>query len=105
MRISWFAGWFAACCAALLAAPVSAQVARKAPPSAPPTGRYTIVHSPHVQKDTVLLDTATGKTWILVEDTSRDAFFWSPLARKDNDEEVQDWMRDHPVKAAPSGKR
>jgi hypothetical protein len=29
-------------------------------------GRYAIVHSPHVQRDTQLLDTATGKTWQLV---------------------------------------
>lgn len=27
------------------------------------SGRYIIVHSPHVQRDTVLLDTLTGKTW------------------------------------------
>lgn len=28
-------------------------------------GRYTVVHSPHVESDTILLDTATGDTWQL----------------------------------------
>lgn len=32
----------------------------------PPVGRWTIVHSPHVQRDTMLLDTVTGNTWVLV---------------------------------------
>jgi len=31
-----------------------------------PVGRFTIVHSPHIQRDTMLLDTATGETWELV---------------------------------------
>lgn len=29
-------------------------------------GRFTIIHSPHIQRDTMLLDTATGETWQLV---------------------------------------
>jgi hypothetical protein len=29
-------------------------------------GRYTIIHSPQVERDTMLLDTATGDTWQLV---------------------------------------
>lgn len=31
-----------------------------------PVGRFTIVHSPHIQLDTMLLDTSTGETWQLV---------------------------------------
>lgn len=31
----------------------------------PPVGRFTIVHSPHIERDTMLLDTATGETWQL----------------------------------------
>ena len=30
-------------------------------------GRWSIVHSPHVVRDTMLLDTATGNTWQLVK--------------------------------------
>lgn len=33
-------------------------------------GRFIIVHSPQVERDTILLDTATGKTWSAIEDTS-----------------------------------
>lgn len=36
-------------------------------PVGPPVGRWSIVHSPHVQRDTMLLDTATGDTWQLVQ--------------------------------------
>jgi hypothetical protein len=47
------------------------------PPAAAPTppakvsevGRYVIVHSPQVERDTVLLDTVTGRTWGLVAET------------------------------------
>lgn len=35
-------------------------------PLAPVVGRYTIIHSPEVERDTMLLDTATGDTWQLV---------------------------------------
>ena len=38
-------------------------------PATPPgvqAGRWVIVHSPQVERDTVLLDTATGNTWGLV---------------------------------------
>jgi len=99
--------FFVACCMALLAGPALSQ--RSSSPAAAPaptaSGRYTIIHSPHLEKDTVLLDTVTGKTWILVEDTSRNAFFWSPLARKDNDAEIQNWLNDHPAKADQSNRR
>ncbi|MFP5434943.1 MAG: hypothetical protein ACLGIM_17750 [Alphaproteobacteria bacterium] len=63
-------------------------------------GRYIIVHSPHVQRDTVLLDTATGKTWQLVSLTDRegDPAAWAPMARVDNPVERAEFMRDHPAK-------
>ena len=32
----------------------------------PAVGRYVIFHSPHVESDTMLLDSVTGKTWQLV---------------------------------------
>ena len=36
-------------------------------PAPLPTGRFAIVHSPHVERDTQLLDTWTGQSWLLVE--------------------------------------
>lgn len=45
----------------------------QAEPAAPlPVGRYTIIHSPHLQSDTVLLDTSTGTSWQMVSSTPRD---------------------------------
>ena len=54
-----------------------------------PIGRFTIVHSPHVQRDTVLLDTATGKTWQLVEFSflEDEPVGWAPMSRQDNNQE------------------
>src|SRR5882724_7750535 len=43
--------------------------------AAPPAGRYEIVHSPHVQADTQLLDTYTGQTWVL-ESAKDGTYVW-----------------------------
>ena len=59
-------------------------------------GRYVIVHSPHVESDTVLLDTATGKSWAMVNDELRNAIIWRPLARGDNTAEYEQWLKDNP---------
>lgn len=51
-----------------------------APPAASPVGRFTIVHSPHTQRDTILLDTATGKTWSQYERTNEgNSAAWDPM--------------------------
>jgi hypothetical protein len=78
-----------------LPAPVLAQAG---PVGAP--GRYVIVHSPHIQSDTVLLDTATGKTWQLVQNSNREGepLSWTPLAREDNAGEYAAYNRAYPVK-------
>lgn len=57
-------------------------------------GRYTIVHSPHNQMDTVLLDTATGKTWVQVtyEKMEGEPMGWEPMAREDSPEEYNAFM-------------
>jgi hypothetical protein len=34
---------------------------------AAPAGRFTIIHSPHMRRDTMLLDTSSGQTWQLVQ--------------------------------------
>ena len=46
-------------------------------------GRFVIVHSPHLEADTVLLDTVTGDTW---QETSPDGdtkkgVSWEPVTR------------------------
>ena len=66
------------------------------------TGRYVIVHSPHIQADTILLDTATGKTWQLTKFTDRESepVAWVPLARTDNPAEMQDFRAINPPKRA-----
>ena len=44
----------------------------------PPINRFVIVHSPHVERDTVLLDTVTGRAWTLVSytDLEGDPMVW-----------------------------
>ena len=73
-------------------------MAQVGPVGAP--GRYVIVHSPHVQRDTVLLDTATGKTWQLQTDSSLagEPYIWVPLARDDNPAEMATFRRAYPPK-------
>jgi len=60
------------------------------PAPASEVGRYTIVHSPHIQSDTVLLDTVTGQTWQLVQaaDLNGDPVIWQPMDRIDG---PSDW--------------
>lgn len=84
----------------LLLGSTTVAIAQAGPVGAP--GRYVIVHSPHVQRDTVLLDTATGKTWVLVQDGSLegDPVYWSPMAREDNPAELQEFVQRHRTKAA-----
>jgi hypothetical protein len=54
-----------------------------APPPAKPSeiGRYTIIHSPQAERDTILLDTVTGKTWSRVEvtDIVGEPPAWDPM--------------------------
>ena len=80
-----------------LTTPVNA-LAQAGPVGAP--GRYVIVHSPHIQGDTVLLDTVTGRTWLLVQDSSRndDPTYWTPMAREDNPSEMNMFLQNHPAK-------
>jgi hypothetical protein len=44
-------------------------------------GRYVIVHSPQVERDTMLLDTVTGRTWQLQTLTYlvSDPLAWEPV--------------------------
>ncbi len=67
-------------------------------------GRYVIVHSPQVERDTILLDTVTGKTWERVEftDMKGDPSGWEPMARTDVESEFQPFMLGHEAKAKNS---
>jgi len=67
------------------------------------SGRYVIVHSPHIQSDTMLLDTATGKTWQLTRFVDRDGepVAWDPVAHTDNPTEMQELKRSYPPKKTP----
>jgi len=45
-------------------------------------GRYAIFHSPHIERDTMLLDTATGDSWVLTEAYKDGPLFWQLMPRK-----------------------
>lgn len=48
-------------------------------------GRWTIIHSPQVERDTMLLDTATGRTWQLVNvggAADNEVLAWQPVVRE-----------------------
>ena len=55
------------------------------PTPAPQVGRFVIYHSPHVEADTVLLDTATGDSWrqetTSGHDLTKSDVEWVPIPR------------------------
>ena len=58
--------------AAALLALIATSCNQAAPPTpsqsiVPQIGRWTIIHSPQIESDTMLLDTTTGDTWQLVK--------------------------------------
>lgn len=61
----------------------------------PEIGRYRIQSS---DQGTVMLDTATGKTWMQVyaENTQDKAAYWEPSARQDNHAEMRAFDKLHP---------
>lgn len=72
--------------------PSAAQPPTPAPTPPSEVGRYVIVHSPHIESDTVLLDTETGLTWQLEQltDLKGEPTVWMPMNRMDTPE---DWNR------------
>lgn len=82
--------------------PIAADTSSKPPE----IGRYVIVHSPHNQRDTVLLDTATGKTWqqVVFTDLENEPTGWEPLARTDNLEEITALRNAYPPKKGKQSK-
>jgi hypothetical protein len=57
------------------------QAAVQPAPKPSEVGRYVIVHSPQVERDTVLLDTLTGRTWVETEitDLPGKPVVWEPM--------------------------
>ncbi len=66
----------AAACVAGCSAKAAPQVSSG--PSA--VGRYTIIHSPQLERDTFLLDTATGNSWQLTE-SKEGTLVWQASSR------------------------
>ena len=89
-----------AACVACLLAGCAQSPSHDPPKEQPQVGRYVIVHSPQIERDTVLLDTATGKTWEAVTFTNlEDApTAWRPMARTDDADEMHQLTLDHPPK-------
>jgi hypothetical protein len=73
-------------------------------PTAPASeiGRYIIIHSPQVERDTVLLDTKTGQTWQLVElqDLTDSPVAWQPMVRLDTSADYEMMRALHPPKGS-----
>ena len=63
-------------------------------------GRFVIVHSPQVERDTVLLDTATGKTWVATEETylKGDPVVWLPMPQLNTSAETEHFDAAHEPK-------
>lgn len=75
-----------------LASPAIAQQAQTPPPR---DGRYAIVFSPRVERDTFLLDTATGRVWQLTQYTflEGEPSAWATLPRLDSDQDETNFVR------------
>jgi hypothetical protein len=86
--------------------------AELAPPPGRPSeiGRYVIVHSPEAERDTILLDTVTGKTWSRVEvrDMVDEPPAWDPMPQLNGKADIDalaamhGWKKDTANKGASS---
>jgi hypothetical protein len=105
---TWVAALTLAACNKISPAPngsgSSAQEARssadKRPDDAPSQiGRYLIVHSSQAERDTVLLDTVTGKTWSRVEitDMTDHPVAWDPMPQLNSPADFQQLALAHPL--------
>jgi hypothetical protein len=69
----------------------------------PSVGRYTIIHSPQVERDTMLLDTVTGDAWQLVSMGKTDdaGMGWQFVGKIDQPPKWEDLSPTPPKQAAP----
>lgn len=75
------------------------------PASVPiPQGHYQIIISPHAARDTFLLDTETGRVWVLRAFVflNDDPVAWVPIPRIDNDDDYAKFVREHGKKPSQS---
>lgn len=74
--------------------------ALSASPSAGEIGRYVIIHSPIVERDTMLLDTVTGRTWQLMQesDLNDEPLAWSPVPQLNSKEDMDLLIREYGLK-------
>lgn len=86
----------------------AAPLARAAPSQPIPfsAGRYAVIQNPNSPRNTILLDTSTGRSWLLQEYSSRDGepLVWNPILRLDNSQEVAELNARNPVKAPATAK-
>jgi hypothetical protein len=76
------------------------------PVKPPEIGRYVIVHSPQVERDVILLDTVTGKTWSRVElsDVVDEPVAWEPMPQLNTPADLAALTAAHGMKAQPPPK-
>ena len=100
MRLKW-----AVCVTTLFLASCDQPVSNPRPPSE--VGRYVIVHSPEAERDTILLDTVTGKTWSRVEvtDITDNPPAWDPMPQLNSVDDIRALGAAHGLKAKPSPSR
>jgi hypothetical protein len=70
--------------------------------AAAPVGRYVIVHSPQAERDTILLDTATGRTWsrVQVTDVNDQPPAWDPMPQLNSTADLEALQKVHGARAA-----
>ena len=68
--------------------------------AAPQAGRWVVVHSPEAERDTILLDTATGRTWsrVQVGDLTDEPAAWDPMPQLNSAEDFATLRANHPPK-------
>ena len=78
--------------------PASTNSTASTPPSE--IGRYVIVHSSQVERDTILLDTVTGKTWsrVVVTDLQDEPAAWEAMPQLSSDADFAALRAAHPPK-------
>lgn len=71
--------------------------AKRATTNTSQVGRYQIVFNPNMRRDTFLLDTETGQTWVQSEITTEAAglrTIWVFQERVDNWQAFSDWLKE-----------